>query len=354
MKDFKYLGAYLVPLASFLSIYFGGPFVFGAFIFLYVAVPILEMSLPQSTANYTDNEEDTQLSKSVFDVLLYLNVPLIFAVLGFYLFTMMDPGLLLYERFGMTLSMGILLGYGINVAHELGHRNQAFERFLSKLTLLPNLYMHFIIEHNMGHHKHVSTDLDPASSKYGEWLYTFYFRTISGGYINAWKIERKLLEKKGQAFWSWNNEMIRFTVIQLAYLGAIAALFSPTVMLWAALAGLNGVLLLETVNYIEHYGLRRKQLESGHYEPVLPIHSWNSNHELGRIMLYELTRHSDHHFKATRKYQVLRHFDESPQMPFGYPTSMLIAMVPPLWFAIMNKRVRAIEAQKTTENLAAA
>jgi alkane 1-monooxygenase len=109
--------------------------------------------------------------------------------------------------------------------------------------------------------------------------------------------------------------------------------------LLAILSAITGVLLLETVNYIEHYGLLRKKRESGRYERVKEIHSWNSNHVIGRIMLYELTRHSDHHFKSSKKYQILECHDESPQLPFGYPTSMVLALLPPLWFGIMNKRV---------------
>ena len=42
---------------------------------------------------------------------------------------------------------------------------------------------------------------------------------------------------------------------------------------------------------------------------------------------------------ASRKYQILRHFDESPQMPFGYPAMMAISTIPPLWFYIMHKRI---------------
>jgi alkane 1-monooxygenase len=104
-------------------------------------------------------------------------------------------------------------------------------------------------------------------------------------------------------------------------------------------AALMGILLLETVNYIEHYGLQREQLENGKYERAMPAHSWNSNHVVGRLMLFELSRHSDHHYLASRKYQVLRHHDNAPQMPTGYPGMMLLSLVPPLWFAIMNRRI---------------
>ncbi len=105
------------------------------------------------------------------------------------------------------------------------------------------------------------------------------------------------------------------------------------------LAAIVGFTLLETVNYIEHYGLLRLKTESGRYERVKEIHSWNSNHVIGRIVLYELTRHSDHHYKSSKKYQILDCHEESPQMPFGYPTSMVMSLFPPLWFKMMNKRV---------------
>ena len=114
-------------------------------------------------------------------------------------------------------------------------------------------------------------------------------------------------------------------------------------------AAVIGILLLETVNYIEHYGLRRKKIDGAYYEKVMPAHSWNSNHPLGRILLFELSRHSDHHYMASRKYQILRHFDESPQMPTGYPGMMVLSMFPPLWFYIMHKKID--EYKKTNEGI---
>jgi alkane 1-monooxygenase len=125
------------------------------------------------------------------------------------------------------------------------------------------------------------------------------------------------------------------------YFGGFLLLFS------AILMAIVGFLMLETVNYIEHYGLERNKLENGRYERVQPWHSWNSNHILGRLMLYELSRHSDHHFKASKKYQTLLHHDESPQLPYGYPMSMLLSFVPPLWFRIMNPRVKKLQLSNT-------
>jgi alkane 1-monooxygenase len=204
--------------------------------------------------------------------------------------------------------------------------------------LLTSLYMHFYIEHNRGHHKNVSTELDPSSARKGEMLYTFWIRTVIFSYLSAWHLENQRLIDKNKSRFSLQNEMLIFQIIQLVFLAAIGAHFGFIVLLYFICAAIGGFLLLETVNYIEHYGLVRNKKNNG-FERVLPIHSWNSNHPVGRMVLFELSRHSDHHFIASRKYQILRHLDESPQMPTGYPGMMLLALLPPLWFKIMDKRI---------------
>ncbi|MEO6036995.1 MAG: alkane 1-monooxygenase, partial [Saprospiraceae bacterium] len=205
----------------------------------------------------------------------------------------------------------------------------------------------FFIEHNRGHHKHVATDRDPATARFGEAIYTFWFRSVSGSWRSAWALEQERLQKAGFATGIWQNEMVRFSIVQALWLTVIFIFLGWKALFGAVAIAAVGVLLLETINYIEHYGLQRRLLPSGRLEPVTPAHSWNSNHEMGRIFLYELTRHSDHHFKATRKYQILRHTAQSPQLPLGYPTSMLLALVPPLWFALMNPRVQQLRADLT-------
>ena len=199
--------------------------------------------------------------------------------------------------------------------------------------------MHFYIEHNHGHHLHAATKEDPATARYNQHVYSFWFTSTTRQYISAWKIQIKLLKNNNKSFLSVKNDMLWSIAIQLAYLLSIYLVFGTTGLLFAIAAGVTGFLLLETVNYIEHYGLLRIKTESGRYERVKENHSWNSNHVVGRIVLYELTRHSDHHYKSSKKYQTLEYHEESPQMPYGYPTSMVLALMPPLWFKIMNKRV---------------
>jgi len=339
-RDLKYLLAYLLPLAGYLGLYFGGIWSFGSIYVAFVALPLLELVLPGTVENHLPAEEPERGARPLFDYLLYLNLPILAGAIVYLLHVVSTRDLATYELTGMILNVGLLIGtIGINVGHELGHRSNKREQWTAQALLMFGLYMHFFIEHNRGHHRHVATPLDPATSRKGQTIYAFWLRSTALSWWDAWKLEAERLGKNQVSPLSLRNQMLQFQLIQLAYLTAVFFAFGFT-GLWVAVAtAVFGFLMLETVNYIEHYGLLRRRNEAGRYEPVLPIHSWNSNHELGRIFLYELTRHSDHHYRASRKYQILRAHEESPQLPAGYPACMLLALVPPLWFGVMDGRV---------------
>ena len=340
MKDLKYLAAFSIPLMAIIGLIFKGFWVWATPIFAFVCIPVLELVFPIDNKNLEPNEIDTKLKKNIFDWLLYFNLPVVYSILIYGLLLVSISPLETYELIGLIVSVGIVLGVnGINVGHELGHRQTTNERFIGKALLLPSFYMHFYIEHNYGHHLHAATPEDPATARFNQSVYSFWFTSTIRQYFSAWKIQIKLLKNNNLSFISLKNDMLWFTILQLAYLLAVFSLFSITTFVFAVATGVVGFILLETVNYIEHYGLLRQQTKSGRYERVKEVHSWNSNHVVGRIVLYELTRHSDHHYKSSKKYQVLDCHEESPQMPFGYPTSMVLAMLPPLWFKIMNKRI---------------
>lgn len=336
----KYLLAYSIPLFGILGINYGGIWSYAALLFAFVILPVLELLLPVDEKNYTESEVSKRLKNILFDAMLYLNVPIVYGSLLFTLYKITHADLSLFEIIGMTISLGIIIGAnGINVAHELGHRANLLERILGKILLIPSHYTHFFIEHNHGHHLHVATQEDPSTAKYNQNLYAFWYQTITGTYSKAWKIQKNLNQMENRSWFAVKSDMFWFTLIQISYLLLIYYFFGNVGFTLAILAGIIGFLLLETINYIEHYGLKRNQLASGRFERVSEKHSWNSNHVLGRIMLYELTRHSDHHYKSQKKYQILEYHDVSPQMPYGYPTSIVLSFFPPLWFAVMNKRI---------------
>lgn len=340
MRDLKYLAALTIPISAAISITSLGYWSYFTPFYAFVIIPILEILLPQDASNLSPQERMEKGKSKFFDWMLYLNVPIVFGFIALALWKITYVELQLYEVVGLVFSIGIVLGVnGINVGHELGHRQHTKERFLGKLLLLPSFYMHFYIEHNFGHHAHAATKEDPATARYNQSVYSFWFTSVFRQYFSAWKIQSRLLDTEKASFLSVKNDMLWYTLFQTIYLGVVFFFFGLSAIWFALGAGVVGFLLLETVNYIEHYGLMRKKLPSGRYERVRESHSWNSNHVIGRIVLYELTRHSDHHYKSAKKYQLLDYHDVSPQMPFGYPTSMVLSMVPPLWFYIMNPRI---------------
>ncbi|HQW72134.1 MAG TPA: alkane 1-monooxygenase, partial [Saprospiraceae bacterium] len=336
----KYLPVFVVPLVVFCSLSANNIFSFFALFFIFFLVPAIELFTDGSARNLDQIEEMAVKEDKVYDYLLYIMVPLQFLLLWYFLNQIGNIYTPFYVKLGMTTAMGISCGVlGINVAHELGHRSNRFEQLLAKTLLLSSLYMHFFIEHNRGHHKNVATELDPASSRYGENVYSFYFRSITDGFLSAWRLEAKRLKKLNKKVLTFENEMIRFQIIQLSLCFCVFWFFGWAVLLYFISAALFGILMLETVNYIEHYGLTR-QKNGDYFERTRPMHSWNSNHPLGRLLLFELSRHSDHHFLASRKYQILRHHDDSPQMPTGYAGMMMLALLPPMWFSVMNRRIK--------------
>jgi len=311
---------------------------------VWVCIPLAELVIRPDARNLDAAEEELARDDRAYDLWLYLFVPLQYLALWRFLQGIGDPALTAAETTGRILVMGLLCGsFGINIGHELGHRVPAAERMMAKLLLLTSLYMHFHIEHNKGHHRRVSTPEDPSSARFGEPVYRFYLRTVVGSWLSAWEISRDELRKKGLPFLHPQNGMLMYQLVQAAFVGLIWLAFGGYATLCFVAAAAVGALLLETVNYIEHYGLQRRSTAPGRYERAMPWHSWNSNHVLGRIVLFELSRHSDHHYQASRKYQVLRHHGEAPQMPTGYPGMMILSLLPPLWFRVMDPRVRALQ-----------
>ncbi|AOJ12838.1 alkane 1-monooxygenase [Burkholderia vietnamiensis] len=246
-----------------------------------------------------------------------------------------------YDYVGFALSLGAATGISINTAHELGHKTNRFERWLAKITLAPVAYGHFFVEHNRGHHVRVATAEDPASARFGESFWAFLPRTVAGSVRSAWRLEKARLERLGRSPWTWRNEVLHAWAMTVVVWGIAIAMAGPVVIPFLVIQAAYGASLLEVVNYVEHYGLGRRKLPSGRYERCTPQHSWNSNHVVTNLFLYQLQRHADHHANPTRSYQALRHFDDSPQLPAGYATMILFAYVPPLWYRVMNPRVVA-------------
>jgi alkane 1-monooxygenase len=237
---------------------------------------------------------------------------------------------------------GLTSGLAINTGHELGHKNSRLEKALAKIVLAIPAYGHFTIDHNLGHHRNVSTPGDPASARMGESIYKFARREIPGAFAEAWAIEKDRLARRNRSVWHINNQILQSyaltVVLTIGMIATLGWLMLPFLLIHNAFAYWQ----LTSANYIEHYGLLRQKDENGKYERCAPRHSWNSNHIFSNLVLFQLERHSDHHANPLRRYQALRHFDEAPQLPSGYFGAYLLAYVPALWFKVMDKRLLAL------------
>lgn len=338
ISSLKYLSGYSIPLVAIASIAFPAQFAFGALIYAFGIIPLIEL-LSKPDASKIKNEENAA-SDRMYDMMLMLGLPVQLFTLGFFLYQISNFQFSTLQLIGMTTAFGIVCGVvGINIAHELGHRSGKREQFVAQCLLLTTQYPHFFVEHNHGHHRYVATPLDPATARKGQSVYAFWIQSIFGCYRSAWRIQLQELKKNGYSFFSLQNSMLIYLLLQLSAISCIGLFLGWFSAALYSAAAIFGILLLETINYIEHYGLLRKQTIAGNYERVVHGHSWNSDYTLGRLMLFELTRHSDHHYKASKKYQVLESYPDAPQLPAGYPAMMLLSLVPPLWFAVMDARI---------------
>lgn len=341
LRPIRYLFFWILPISAYLSVYLSGWWSFTALAVAFGLIPFIELIIPPDSTNADAKEEKSRLDNILYDFVLYSALPAQWGMVFYFLYAASTNDWSTIEVVGNISALGLMCGVaGINVAHELGHRHTRIERIMAQSLLLTSLYMHFYIEHNKGHHRYVATPEDPSSARYREPIYLFWIRAITTGYLSAWKIQLMELKANGKSFFSWANTMLIFQVIQLSAVLLLFVFFPVSVALYCIAGAVFGFILLETVNYIEHYGLQRKKLTETLYEKTKPIHSWNSDHLMGRLLLFELSRHSDHHYAPQRKYQVLKHFDHSPQMPTGYPGMMLLSLIPPLFFGVMDRELK--------------
>jgi alkane 1-monooxygenase len=314
---------------------------FAPTVILYGLVPLLDWVLGQDRNNPAESDATFLEDDLYYRWIVFLTIPLVYLTLGACAWYAVNADLSWYGYLGLAIAMGWTSGASINVGHELGHKKIRAERILARLALAPSGYGHFTIEHNRGHHRDVATPEDSASARMGESYYRFMGREIPGAFRRAWKMETGRLSRLGGGPWSAGNEILQTAAITLATWGGLVWWLGPAVVPFILIQAFVAYSLLSSANYVEHYGLLRQKTGSGRYERPEPRHSWNSNHLLSNILLYQLQRHSDHHAHPTRRYQALRHFDEAPQLPSGYFGMFLVAFVPGLWFRVMDPRVLA-------------
>lgn len=343
-KRYAWALATIIPMAPFIAFgldqligkgiaYWLGP------VLVFIIFPFLDHLIGVDSENPPDSilkwlEEDKYYRRVTYAWVPIQYIGMVFAC---YLWAYGDIGI--FGSIGLAITIGVVNGIAIATAHELGHKRPQLERWLSKIALAPTLYGHFFIEHNRGHHVRVSTPEDPASSRFGESFYAFWPRTVWGSLKSAINLEKTRLNRGDKSFFTIKNDLINAWLMSVVLFVVLTAVFGWVVLPYLFIQAVIGFSLLEVVNYLEHYALLREKKEDGRYERAQPKHSWNSNMVASNVFLFHLQRHSDHHAYPTRRYQALRHYEEAPELPEGYATMIVYALVPPIWRRVMDDRI---------------
>lgn len=340
MRALPHLAGFVLPVALLLGARLGGGWTLLPLGLVLGVLPLIDRLGGIDAANAGD--EAGPLSANIwFRAVTWLWVP-VHAAMVFWAASTAAGELTALEAAGLAISTGVTAGtVGITFAHELIHRPGRAERAMGEALLSLTSYPHFAIEHVYGHHRHVATPHDPATARLGESLYHFLPRCVYGSLRSAVDIEAHRLSKRGRHSAHWSNRFYRYAAVQVALYAFAAAQWGARGAVFVLAQAVAAFLLLETINYIEHYGLMRAELAPGHYERVAPAHSWNSSHRVSNWLLINLARHSDHHLTAGKRYQVLDHRDDAPQLPAGYGAMFVAALVPPIWRRLMDPRAAA-------------
>jgi alkane 1-monooxygenase len=338
-RNIRYLWSLTPGLVVVAGNLAGGWWVASNIVYSLGVVALAELLLPADTSNIRDPGNVLPV------VVLYLHVVMQVLALATFFHALAACSLSGWQMAAAAVSTGIHSGSSaIVVAHELIHRKSAAHRLAGKLLLLSAGNVYFYVEHLRVHHKWVGMAKDPASARYGENVYHFFLRSVSGQTGQAFHLEAQRLREARRWPFGLANYVTASSVILLLALWGIGQLLGPAGILLFLLHGLTANFLLEYTNYIEHYGLAR-----GENERVEARHAWQCDKPTSRFFLIDLSRHSDHHCHAAKPYHTLDSLPGSPVLPGGYITGIFLALLPPVWYSIVHARLESYMKPKHVE-----
>jgi alkane 1-monooxygenase len=334
---------FIFPILAFTALELGGIWLWATPALAFVLLPILDFLIGENGERIKATEAGVRFANLIF----WIYVPVQMFVLVFAVSRASTLPLAM-----SVVTVGTLTGaIGITLAHELVHRREKSLGALGMILLASVCYGHFAIEHVLGHHSHVATLQDPASARRGENVYRFVLRSIFGSLKSAWKIEAVRLARLQLNVWSPSNRLLRTWSLSVVFAISSFVIGSFLGLCFFVLQSAIAISLLELINYVEHYGLSRRTLENGKPEPVQLWHSWDSHSRLSGWFLIHLSRHADHHKYPARPFTKLEGSLQSPLLPVGYPASVLLATLPPLWYLVMHPRLDRFHQARAHEKM---
>lgn len=340
MRNYKYFWSLTPGAAVIFGNVAGGWWGMTNLVFSLGVLAFIEWFFPEDKSN------ETQDSSFIPDIILVLHVLVQGIALSSLFYAIHESKFSNAQLLLAGLSTGIHSGSSsIVIAHELIHRKAWWWQWMGKFLLFTAGNTYFYVEHLRVHHKYVGLQNDPATARYNESLYAFYIRTSFQQLKGAWKIETERLKKEGRSPWHPRNYVLSSWLLIFILVFILGYTMGVKAIVAFIIQALIANFLLEYTNYIEHYGLSRKENER-----VTEIHSWQSDKSISRFILIDLSRHSDHHYYASKPYHQLITYERSPVLPGGYASAIYLALIPPLWFSIMNARIQSFHQSLASAN----
>ena len=316
---------------------FGGIFIWAALLYMTVFVMVLD-GIFRTAGGEAAPGTEWPMAEKLSQGLAMAHFPLL--ILG--ILAVKGQTVSGWSGFAALLAFGMYFGQVSNSnAHELIHRTDKTSFNLGKWVLISLLYGHHVSAHRLIHHRFVGTPQDPNSARAGEGFWSFFPRAWGDAFAAGYEMEINMARDAGKELPIWKNPYAQYVGGAVAILLFVLIAFGFSGLLAYLLLAVYAQIQLLLSDYVQHYGLHRRQLEDGEYEPVAPWHSWNSTHWFSGGLMLNAPRHSDHHMNPARPYPELALPDhmEGPRLPYSLPVMAAIALVPPAWFNVMNRRV---------------
>ncbi len=311
----------------------------------FILHPLYNLIAPEKKLSH-DHEPENYSSRA-YRLVALLFVPVLIGVTAWALYRATSQNLSPVAFIGIIISTGIMNGVlGFTLAHEFIHRFSKTEKIAGHLLLLQQTYLHYSIEHLGGHHVYACTFKDPHTARFNESFYRFFPRAVLHTFTNAWEIECKRLMKKKFSVMGFRNRMLLFAICEFIFLSLLTIFTGWTGIVFIMSQALVAIGLLHVTNYLQHYGLFRNETDPGHFEKVNEHHAWSAPRAKDGLSLFHLENHADHHMHPNRSYEELSRHEDSPEQPAGYSGMIILALVPPAWFRVMNKRVAAFVGKR--------
>ncbi|WP_370339088.1 alkane 1-monooxygenase [Parvularcula marina] len=308
-----------------LGIAFGGGWYYAPAAIMMIFVPLLDAISGNDTAEFEQSDfQKWQIRAMKFSPMAFTLI----YILALNYIAATFTSLTLLEKVLVTFSMGLIGSVAFSAIHEIIHKNGFWEKAIGRAGLGFLCYPHFEVEHLYSHHIIAATDKDGSTGWKEENIYQHLIRAIPTAFVTSLPHDR-------------NKHIPKLFLLSGIIAVTYGLFFGGGAVVYFFVQAFIAICVLHILTFAQHFGAKRDRLENGKYSRMTAAHSWNAYQRFSNYLTFGVQRHADHHRSAMKPFYLLKVDEEAPQLPFGYPMMITIALIPPLWKSLMHRRLDA-------------